>query len=128
MKLKNLAGLFGCGSVGYAALEMLWRGRTHWSMALTGGTVFVAMAQVHRVLRRTSLLEDCVAGAALITMSELMVGMVVNAHYHLHVWDYSDQRLNLCGQICAKYMLLWFLLSAPAMRLAAGTDHLLRHP
>ncbi len=93
---------------------------------MTGGVVFVTMAQVHQILQEPSLVEDCMAGAALITVSEWMVGRVVNAHYHLHVWDYSQERFNVQGQICAKYAALWFLLSAPAMKLANKTNQLLR--
>ena len=36
MKLQTPA-VFALGAAGYAALELLWRGRTHWTMALTGG-------------------------------------------------------------------------------------------
>ncbi len=92
---------------------------------MTGGVVFVAMAQVHRMLQEPSVMEDCMAGAALITVSEWMVGRVVNAHYHLHVWDYSQEKFNVQGQICAKYAALWFLLSAPAMQLANKAHQLL---
>ena len=34
---KQTAGLFLVGAGGYCLLELLWRGRTHWTMALTGG-------------------------------------------------------------------------------------------
>ena len=38
--MKNFM-VFLAGGVGYCALETLWRGRTHPSMALCGGTVLV---------------------------------------------------------------------------------------
>ena len=37
---------FLIGAVGYPALEVLWRGRTHPSMALAGG---LGAAMIHRV-------------------------------------------------------------------------------
>ena len=39
MKLQTPA-VFALGAAGYAALELLWRGRTHWTMALTGGGAY----------------------------------------------------------------------------------------
>lgn len=116
--LKRVAGLFACGSLGYVALELLWRGRTHWSMAITGGIVFTEMAWLRRWLARETLPQRCLSGAALITTAELFVGLVVNRLYRLNVWDYSREKLNFKGQICAKYCVLWYLLSAPAMELA----------
>ena len=48
MKLQTPA-VFALGAAGYAALELLWRGRTHWTMALTGGVVLVGLRQLRRV-------------------------------------------------------------------------------
>lgn len=118
MKIRQLPGLFLCGSTGYAALEMLWRQQTHWTMALTGGTVFIGLARTAEQLKDLPLFRRCAAGAVLITTAELIVGATVNLHYRMQVWDYSREKLNFKGQICAKYAALWFLLSAPAMSLA----------
>lgn len=118
MKLRQLPGLFLCGSTGYAALELLWRQQTHWTMALTGGTVFIGLARTAERLEGLPLFRRCAAGAVLITAAELVVGTTVNLHYQMQVWDYSREKLNFKGQICAKYAALWFLLSAPAMALA----------
>ena len=118
MKIRHIPGLFLCGSTGYAALELLWRQHTHWTMALTGGTVFIGLARTAEQLKDLPLFRRCTAGAVLITTAELVVGATVNLHYQMQVWDYSRERLNFKGQICAKYAALWFLLSAPAMTLA----------
>lgn len=126
--IKRLTGLFACGSAGYAAIEVLWRGYTHWTMALTGGAVFTAMASVHKRLHDVGLPRRCMAGAALITTAEFIVGCVVNRRYGLGVWDYSKERFNIKGQICAKYAALWFALSAPAMGLAGAISRTLSKP
>ncbi len=117
--LQRLAGLFLCGATGYSVIEILWRQHTHWTMALTGGTVFVGLAQIGKQLRELPLPKRCAAGSVLITTAELIVGSTVNLHYRMQVWDYSREKLNFKGQICAKYAALWYLLSAPAMALAA---------
>lgn len=108
-------GLFALGAAGYAALEILWRGYTHWTMALTGGVVLVGLNGLRRRVRRAGPLTRCVSGAACITAAEYVVGCTVNRHYHMRVWDYSQELGNLHGQICPKYAALWLALAAPIM-------------
>ena len=126
-KLREYAAVCTIGSVGYSAIEVLWRGFTHWTMALTGGVVFSVMAPVRKSLQGVSWVQRCVAGSALITTAEFIVGCVVNLHYGLGIWDYSRERFNLLGQVCAKYAALWFLLAAPAMGLSTRISGLLEN-
>ena len=114
MKLQTPA-VFALGAAGYAALELLWRGRTHWTMALTGGTVLVGLRRLRRRVHEESPLSRCLCGAACITAAEYVVGCTVNRHFRLRVWDYSHEFGNVQGQICPKYAVLWTLLAAPIM-------------
>lgn len=50
------------------------------------------------------------AGAALVTAAEFAVGCVVNLLLGWNVWDYSGWRVQLLGQICLVFCLLWYLL------------------
>lgn len=45
-----------------------------------------------------------------ITATELVAGLILNTWLGLGVWDYSHLPLNLWGQICAQYALLWYIL------------------
>ena len=69
MKLQTPA-VFALGAAGYAALELLWRGRTHWTMALTGGAVLVGLRRLRRRVHEESPLSRCLCGAACITAAE----------------------------------------------------------
>lgn len=122
--------LFLCvfGGLAYTSLEILWRGYTHWTMALTGGACFTALGNVGEKMKGKSLTKRCFAGASIITGLEFVVGCIVNIQFHLHVWDYSKELINLKGQICAKYWTLWFLLSAPTMFLAQKMNECLKKP
>ncbi len=95
------------GAVGYPALEMLWRGRTHWSMAIAGGmgSCLIAITSRLKAGRGTKALL-CALG---ITAIEFGTGLMVNRRYE--VWD--DRRVpgNIKGQICLPYMALWYGLS-----------------
>ena len=114
MKLQTPA-VFALGAAGYAALELLWRGRTHWTMALTGGAVLVGLRRLRQRVHEESPLSRCLCGAACITAAEYVVGCTVNRYFRLRVWDYSHEFGNVQGQICPKYAVLWTLLAAPIM-------------
>ena len=112
-KFKSDCLLFTIGGLGYALLEILWRGKTHWSMALTGGTCFVSIFRLYKHFPKMKLRIKCLCGGAIITALEYICGLIVNIKFKLNVWDYSNCRLNLMGQICPFYSMLWSLLCIP---------------
>ena len=106
--------LFAAGGTGYVGLEMLWRGRSHGSMFLAGGSCFLLLGRLDRV-RRMPLPLRAVAGSGVITAVELLAGLIANRDYR--VWDYRDLPLNFLGQICLAYSLLWIPVSLGAIGL-----------
>lgn len=106
------------GSCAYPTLEMIWRGRTHYSMAIAGGMCMVLIEKICcEQLAGKSIPVRCLAGSGIITGVELCIGLLVNDLFKLNVWDYSDLPMNLFGQVCLPYSLLWFGLTLPAMAL-----------
>ena len=112
MKIWKNCILFYTGGAAYLTLELLYRGRSHGSMFLAGGTCFLLIGQLNRVSPRLSLPLRALAGAVIVTMVELGTGMAVNRSYQ--VWDYRDQPLNFMGQICPVFSALWIPLSLMA--------------
>lgn len=55
----------------------------------------------------------CLCGSAIITALEFMCGCIVNLRLKMNVWDYYNCKLNVKGQICPLYSLLWGLLCIP---------------
>ncbi|MEG0804593.1 MAG: hypothetical protein RSF90_06535, partial [Pygmaiobacter sp.] len=100
---KRIAGIFLYGAVGYASLEILARGRTHWSMAIAGGCGLVLLFCISRHLGSRSVFFGAVLGALCITAMELAIGLLLNRVLCYNVWSYADQPLNLWGQICPQY-------------------------
>ena len=98
----------------YVFIELLWRGRSHLSMFFLGGLCFWLIGSLNRIFA-APLLEQAVLGAALVTGLELITGLIVNRWLQLAVWDYSQLPMNLMGQICLPYFLLWIPLSAAAV-------------
>ncbi len=116
---EKLSFLFLFGGVGYGLVELIWRGRTHPSMVITGGICFLLVYGINKALRRRPLLLRSAVSCAAITAVEFSVGAVVNLMLELSVWDYSANRFNVLGQICPLYTFLWFLLSIPLMLISA---------
>ncbi len=113
-KILSALRLFLFGGFGYCLIELLWRKRTHWSMGILGGVVFLSL---YFLERRSSgpLWKKGLWAAGLITLYEFLTGCLVNLCLGWAVWDYSAEPFNLLGQICPLYTLLWLLLSLPIL-------------
>ena len=82
-------------------------------MAVAGGVSLCALGRCRDRLRKRSLLLRCVAGAGIITAVEFLTGCVVNLWLGWSVWDYSHHKLNILGQVCPQFFLIWLLLCLP---------------
>jgi len=118
LKTWKKLGLFCLGGGAYVALELLWRGRSHYSMFLAGGTCFLLLGILRRM--KLPLLIKAGAGALTITAVELVAGWIFNRDYS--VWDYRALPFNFQGQICAMFTLLWIPVSIMAMALYDVVD------
>lgn len=112
MKLSIFLLAFFLGGTLYVLLELLWRGRSHVSMFCAGG---LALLLLHGLFLRFALplFAQCLVGGLVITVIEFVAGAIVNVHLKLNVWDYSKMPLNLYGQVCLPFSLLWCLLTLP---------------
>lgn len=111
MTLKNLLLTFVSGAFFYGSIEIIWRGYTHISMLLLGGICFLAIYMCERRINSLSLLSRSCVYALLITGLEFIFGVILNMLLKLDVWDYSELPLNILGQICLPYSLLWLLVA-----------------
>lgn len=119
-KTKEQLTVFSLGAVAYSVIELLWRKHTHWSMGITGGLCFSILYNLYHHCRSLPLVGKCLLGSGVITTIEFIVGMIVNVWQKWNVWDYSDMKFNLLGQVCALYSSLWFLLCIPIVLLSAA--------
>ncbi len=103
MGIRKKALLFSCGGLAYVGLELLWRGYSHGSMFLAGGSCFMLLGKLGK--RTKSLPLRAMGSAGIITGVELLAGLLANRSYG--VWDYRDMPLNFKGQICLPFSLMW---------------------
>ena len=104
MTLPQNTLLFAIGGSCYTGLELLWRGRSHWSMFVLGGGCFLAIGKLS-ARYRLSIPGRMIAGSLICTAGELVTGLLLNRDHR--IWDYSTVPLNYRGQICLPYCLLW---------------------
>ena len=105
--------LFSAGAVGYFCLELLFRGFSHWTMAICGGICLCSIYLINRRLNSRSLFLRALCGSLLITAVEFAAGCLLNLCWHWDIWDYSNLPMNILGQISAVFSVLWFLLCIP---------------
>ncbi len=106
--------VFLIGAVLYSAIEVAFRGHTHWTMFLSGGVIFLLIYLMNKYIRTNSLTVRCLLSCGIITTIELIVGIIVNIIFKMNVWDYSNQPFNFLGQICPVFSAAWFIISIPA--------------
>lgn len=104
------------GGMLYVGLELLWRHRSHWTMFILGGLCFVLIGAINEIIPWCMpIWQQALIGAAIITSLEFLTGCIVNVGLGWQVWNYSNMPLNLFGQICVPYMLLWIPVSLIAI-------------
>ena len=113
MNIRKSFFLFCSGGLSYVGIELLYRGYSHFSMFLAGGVCFLLLGKLELTQPRLPLPLRGLAGAGIITMVELLAGLIVNQNYG--VWDYRHLPVNFHGQICLRFFLLWIPVSLGAM-------------
>ncbi len=118
-KLKAIlkhAVLALCGGCVYFLIEMAWRGHSHWTMAVLGGVCFVLIGDINEFIPwNMPLILQGAIGSGIVTVLELVSGIILNLWLGLGIWDYSNMPFNLLGQICLPFTLLWVALSIVAV-------------
>ena len=96
----------------YCSLEIIFRGRSNFSMILLGGLCGLLIGSINNLFPwEMSLAKQGVIGACMVTILEFITGCIVNIWLGWNVWDYSNMPLNILGQVCLPFSLLWILLS-----------------
>ena len=108
--------LFTIGGSIYYDIECIYRGYSHWTMAILGGICFVLIGNINEHLSwDTPLWKQGLIGSAIITSLEFITGCIVNLWLGWNVWDYSDTPFNILGQICIPFSIIWFFISLLAI-------------
>ena len=108
--------LFLVGGTVYVIIELVCRGRSHWTMAVVGGVCFILCGLLNEIFTwESTIWFQMLICSLIITAEEFISGLILNIHYGLAIWDYSNIPFNILGQICLPFTILWFFISAAAI-------------
>ncbi len=124
-KLLLYTVFFLVGGCLYSTIEIVYRQHTHISMFFAGGLCLTLIAFTDYLTPRLSFFLKAVLCGLVITAVELVFGLVFNVLLGLDVWNYSGEPLNLFGQICLPFTLIWVFVSIPALLLTRLTREML---
>ncbi len=102
----------------YYFIEMFYRGYSHHTMILVGGLCFVCIGLLNEFYTyKISLVKQMIISSFIVTAIEFIAGVILNVWLKLDVWNYSNLRFNLLGQISLRTSIIWFFLALPAIYL-----------
>ena len=108
----------------YYCLEVGYRGFSSWTMIIVGGTCAYLVGKLNErpLFFERKMWQQCLTGTIMTLFVEFISGMILNVWLGWNIWDYSDMKCNLYGQICLQFGFLWMIL----MPLAIWIDDVLR--
>ena len=98
--LNKYLFLFNVGGLLYILIELIWRGRSHWTMFLLGGICFIYLGLINEVLPWSMpLWQQILIGAIGITILEFVTGCIVNLWlgFQATSWGRSVRSTLCCG-------------------------------
>lgn len=110
-KILEYFATFCLGFVIYYTLEMIYDGSSHYAMGVLGGVSLIAIGALNdcAFTMKTPIWLQVIIGAAIITLLELVTGLLLNQDYA--IWDYRNMPLNFKGQICLPFSGIWCICS-----------------
>lgn len=102
----------------YFFIEGLWRIHSNggWAniiMMPIGGLcgVLVGVMNENPKYCKKKMALQSLYGMACVVVVEFACGMILNVALKMDMWDYSKLPVNVLGQICLPFAILWFLLT-----------------
>lgn len=110
-KILEYTFLFILGGSIYYIIEILYRGYSHYSMFILGGICLILIGIINEFFKWNMYIEtQIIIGLIIVLILEFVTGCIVNLWLKWNIWDYSNMPLNLLGQVCLPFALLWIPL------------------
>lgn len=110
--------LFLIGGSIYYLTETIYKGLTrgkssHFSMFIVGGVLLILIGLINEFepFKKLSIIKQMFISSIMITLVEYLSGIYLNIYLKLGIWDYKKLPLNVNGQICLPFTLIWFFFS-----------------
>jgi hypothetical protein len=84
-----------------------------WMLVIGGlsGLFIGVINEIQWVKKNLPMICQTLISAVGITVIELIAGIFFNILLGMNLWDYSDMKFNIMGQINLMHCLIWFILS-----------------
>lgn len=126
MKLQSFLKylfLFHFGGGTYTTVELLFRNQTYIQMYVLGGICFILCGLLNNLFSwKLGIIWQTLIGTTIVTILEFSTGMIFNVWLGMNMWDYSNLKYNLYGQICPQFILAWI----PLVLVAIIIDDIIR--
>ena len=105
----------------YFTVEGLWRipkgGYANIIMLPIGGLCGILIGGINQIPKfyNLKIYKQSLIGTIIVLTVEYILGFILNVIFKLNIWDYSNLKFNLNGQICLTYAVLWFILMPAAI-------------
>ena len=107
-KLSEYLFFWALGGCIYYVFEIIFRGFSHWSMFILGGICFLFFYIQGSLLHwEDPLWKQVLRCIVFVTAMDFITGIIVNKWLHMSVWDYSGLPMQLFGQICLPFMIIF---------------------
>ena len=105
----------------YVCLEFIFRGYSDITMMFASSICAIPMIILNnKFTYEIDFLLQLFLCAIFATLVEFIFGMLFNRDYS--IWDYRNMTLNLYGQICLPFSLLWMIIAACVIPLMDWID------
>ena len=107
----------------YVCLEILFRGYSDLSMLFTASICAVPMIALNNIF---SYKMDFSLQVAICTFFATFVEYIVGRFFvnqQFQIWDYRNLPLNIDGQVCVLFMLVWMLITVVVIPLFDWIDY-----
>ena len=91
-------------------IEVAFDNTSHRSMGILGGVIFV-LCGMYDEWFKLPVIALWGLIAITVTVGEYFVGRLVNKNYE--IWDYRNLPLNIHGQVCLPFTVIWMFIIAP---------------
>ena len=125
--LKNII-LFIVGLCLYISIEIFYRGISYRTMGIVAGIYAMIIGNRNdHISWDMPLVVQMLYGGTIITVMELIVGLLDKFILHINMWDYSNVPLNFMGVICVPFSCIWVLLSLIAILITDSIEYYVLH-
>ena len=86
-------------------------------MIIVGGLCGLLIGLINEITPKMNTVLQMLLGSVIVTIIEFVTGYIINIKLNFNIWDYSNLKFNILGQVSLLFSMLWFFLSYIVIKL-----------